>query len=276
MRIHMGLAVLLVLMIPAAVSAQTESFGVRAPDLALAASAPSTFSGMSVAAALGPRTSGLDPSYVRVRGVRGPYRPRAYSRRPAMVPLSLQLHLGLFNPVSEFSTGFDGGFRIGPQLSPFVNVGLAMDWWRRSDNKVIDLGTVHAPVGTAHEQLLVSQSSANLLPILFFIQVSGGEDLAVVPYGGVGMGYEWLFLTADDFVTGESFDQTFGGFGWQVWGGVGLPLDRQTRLNAEVYFNGCEVASDLDVFIEGYGRATVRDVIDMNGVGMRFGISHWF
>ena len=64
-----------------------------------------------------------------------------------------------------------------------------------------------------------------------------------------------------------------GGFGWQVWAGAGLPLDDRTRLTAELFFNGCEVGSEVDVNIPDYGRATVRDVVKMNGVGMRLGVS---
>jgi hypothetical protein len=193
-----------------------------------------------------------------------------------MMPFAAQLHVGFFNPIDNFSTGFDGGFRIGPQLDPHIQVGLALDWWHRSENTVLDLGRVKAPGGTASEELILSESTANLVPILVFVQVSGNENISVIPYAGFGVGYEWLFLTANDYVTHESFDQTFGGFGWQAWAGAGLPLDSRMRLNAEAFFNGCEVGSEVDVFIKDYGPATVRDVISMNGVGIRLGVSWRF
>jgi hypothetical protein len=34
-----------------------------------------------------------------------------------------------------------------------------------------------------------------------------------------------------------------------------------------------DVGSEVDVNIEGYGSATVRDVVKMSGVGMRLGVS---
>jgi hypothetical protein len=206
----------------------------------------------------------------------GPYRSRAYPSPMSAIPLTAEIHLGFFDPIDNFSVGFDGGFRAGPQVDPHIQFGLAMDWWHRSDDKATDLGTVEVPVGTASEKLILSESSANLIPILVFVQVSGNENMLVIPYGGIGLGYEWLFLSANDYLTHESFDQTFGGFGWQVWAGAGLPLDYRIRLNAEAFFNICEVGSDVDVDIEGYGPATVRDVIKMNGVGMRFGVSWTF
>jgi hypothetical protein len=100
--------------------------------------------------------------------------------------------------------------------------------------------------------------------------------MSTIPCAGFGVGYEWLTLTADDYLTHESFDQAFGGFGWQAWMRAGLPLDLRTSLTAEVFFNGCEADSEVDAYIEDYGPATVRDVVKIDSVGMRFGVSWRF
>ena len=204
------------------------------------------------------------------------YRPRAYRSRASVMPTTTQVHAGFFDPTDNFSTGFVGGFRMGPQVDPHVQIGLALDWWHRSESATMDLGEVPLPGGSGTERLVLSKTSADLLPILAFVQVSGDENLPVIPYGGFGAGYEWLFLSADNYLTSESFEQTFGGFGWQVWGGAGIPLDRRTRVNGEVFYNGSEVGSDVDVMIDGFGPATVRDVVKVNGLGMRFGICWGF
>jgi hypothetical protein len=204
------------------------------------------------------------------------YRPRAYRSHASVMPTTTQIHIGFFDPTDGFSTGFEGGFRMGPQVDPHVQIGLAVDWWHRSESTTMDLGAVQLPAGSGESRLLLSRASADLMPILAFVQVSGDENMPVIPYGGFGMGYEWLFLTADDYVGGESFQQTFGGFGWQAWGGAGIPLDGRTRINGEVFFNGSEVGSDVDVEYPGVGLVTVRDVVKMNGLGMRAGISWGF
>jgi hypothetical protein len=208
-----------------------------------------------------------------------PYRPRPYRRpRPGVspIPFAAQLHIGFFSPSNKFDTGVNGGFRIGPQFDPHIMVGVGMDWWRRSSHTTVDLGTVETPGGFVSEELLLSETSANLLPFLFFVQVNGDDNMPVIPYAGFGAGYEWLFLSADDFVTGQSFDETFGGFGWQVWAGAGLPLGSYMRFNGEIFFNQCDVGSDVDVSITGRGVVRARDVISMDGVGMRFGVSWQF
>ena len=204
------------------------------------------------------------------------YRPRAYRSHDSVRPTTTQVHVGFFDPSEGFGTGFVGGFRVGPQVDPHVQIGLAMDWWHRSESQTMNLGMISVPGGSGSERLVLSKSSADMVPILAFVQVSGDENMPIIPYGGFGAGYEWLFLSADRFLTSESFDQTFGGFGWQVWGGAGLPLDGRTRLNGEVFYNAAEVGSDVDVTIPDLGVATVRDVVKMNGLGMRFGISWGF
>lgn len=283
MRTYIWLVVLAAVAFPVVVAANPGMSGLLLPNPLFELSAPAKTRGVpGEGAALATPT--LAPTAQFVRRVRhrpnpyspGVYRTRGYRSPMSVIPFTAQIHLGFFYPIDNFSTGFDGGFRIGPQVDPHIQVGMAMDWWHRSDDKVLDLGTVRAPGGTASEKLILSESTADLVPIMVFVQVSGDENMPVIPYGGLGVGYEWLFLTANDYLTHESFDQTFGGFGWRAWAGAGLPLDWRMRLNGEVFFNGCEVGSEMDVYITGYGPATVRDVIKMNGVGMRLGVSWGF
>jgi hypothetical protein len=219
--------------------------------------------------ALAPSTFALATPFVGGVG----YRPRAYRSHASVMPTTTQVHIGFFDPTDNFSTGFEGGFRMGPQVDPHVQIGLAMDWWHRSESTTMDLGP---RVGGRSTRLVLSKSSADLLPILAFVQVSGDENMPVIPYGGFGAGYEWLFLTGEDYQVPGSYDQTLGGFGWQLWGGVGVPLDGRTRVNGEVFYNGSEVGRDVDVDIPEIGLATVRDVVKMNGLGMRFGLSWGF
>ena len=283
MRMSLWLAVLAAVALPAGAAANPGVSRSLPPDFSSVVSVPAHAADASAAdVTLAPATLALAMPFPGGTGYgQRIYRPRVYPTRPQRAPMSVipfcaQIHIGFFNPIDNFSTGFDGGFRIGPQMDPYIQIGLGMDWWRRSENTVLHLGNVRAPGSTASEELILSESTANLIPILAFVQVSGSENMPIIPYAGFGAGYEWLFLTADDFVTHESFDQTYGGFGWQIWAGAGLRIDPRMRLNGEVFFNGCDVGSDVDVDIPGYGPATVRDVINVNGLGMRLGASWQF
>lgn len=207
-----------------------------------------------------------------VAGVR--YRPREYRERGRVMPTTTQLHVGFFDPTDNFSSGFNGGFRIGPQADPNVQIGLALDWWHKSESHTVSIEQGPLPGGgTGERRLELSRSSADLVPILGFVQVSGSENMSVIPYAGIGAGFEVLSLSADDFETGESFEATYAGFGWQVWAGAAVPLSGRTRVTGEVFYNGCEVGRDVD---DAYYAATYRELVKMDGVGLRIGLSWGF
>ena len=81
-----------------------------------------------------------------------------------------------------------------------------------------------------------------------------------------------LFLSAEGVQPEDNFDATYGGWGWQVWGGAAMPLSGRTRLNAEVFLNNSELDRDIDDPQSG----ATREVVPMDGVGMRFGLSWGF
>ena len=273
MRTYLWKAVLAAALLPVAAAAGPGTSGslLQNPDflMPLVSATPTTVVAAEVSV---PPTLALTTPFAGGVG----YRPRAYRSQASVMPTTTQIHVGFFDPSDNFSTGFEGGFRMGPQVDPHVQLGLGLDWWHKSESSTMDLGTVTVPGGAGSERLVLSRTSADLLPILAFVQVSGDENMPVIPYGGFGVGYEVLFVSADDYLTSESFSQTFGGFGWQAWGGAGIPLDGRTCVNGEVFYNGSEVGSDVDVMIPDFGPATVRDVVKMNGLGMRFGISWGF
>lgn len=269
MRKNLWLVVLMVVAFPVAAAAGDAVSGSAALGSSFEITAPMPGAG---AATMAPTTLALTTPFVG--GVT--YRPRHYRSRQPVMPVTTQMHVGFFDPNEDIDAGFNCGFRIGPQVDPHVQIGVAMDWWHRSEDQEVALGTYEGPGVSGESRLVLSQSTLDLVPILGFVQVSGDENMSVIPYAGFGVGYEWLFLTADDYVENESFDETFGGFGYQVWGGLGIPLNGRTRLNGEIFYNGCEAGSDVDVYLDGYGLVTVRDVVEMNGVGARIGLAWGF
>ena len=185
-----------------------------------------------------------------------------------------QIHLGFFDPEGDASRQFMLGLRGGPMIDPHVQLGVGVDWAHMSAN-----------VSTAGNQSLfpngipittktdLSRYSSNLFPIIAFLQVSGDDKMSVIPFLGVGGGYEVMNLTADNYVTGASFDATYGGWGWQVWGGAAFPLSGRARLNGELFVNTAELSRDVaDPAMGG----TYRETVTASGVGMRLGVAWGF
>lgn len=215
---------------------------------------------------------GSQDRYAAVR-----YRPRSggrrsYDRGPSLSS-PVQLHIGGFDPEGDAGESFVVGFRAGPQIDPHVQVGMGLDWMHKSENQTIILSETDGPGGTTitTEQQL-SESSSDLFPVMAFVQVSADEALPVIPYAGLAGGYQVLFLSATDFATREEYDGTFGGWAWQAWAGLALPLSGQARLVGEVFVNNGEATRDTD----GPTGITYHEAVSLDGGGARVGFSWGF
>jgi hypothetical protein len=208
------------------------------------------------------------------------YRPRSrrtYSDNGPQSPAISTVHAGFFDPSGGFGNGLVLGFRAGPQVDPHVQIGAGVDWWYKHEAQTQQVGGGEFPIGgTFEQQREISHFTANLLPIMAFVQVTGDDNMSVIPYGGAGVGYEALFLSGqgrDALDQPFDFDATYGGFGWQAWGGVMFPLSGRARVNAELFGNFSELSREVDDPTTG---ETIREIVDMNGIGGRLGITWGF
>jgi hypothetical protein len=203
------------------------------------------------------------------------YRPRSggMGRRIDSQSVS-EIHIGFFDPEGDAGRQFLLGMRGGPMIDPHVQLGVGVDWAHMANNVSTVSHQSDGPSGfpiTTQKDL--ARSSSNLFPIMAFVQASGDDNMQVIPYFGLGGGYEVMNLTADDYTTNASFDATYGGWGWQVWAGAAFPLSGRARVNGELFVNTAELGRD--VTDEALG-GTYRETVKVNGVGMRLGIAWGF
>jgi opacity protein-like surface antigen len=197
-----------------------------------------------------------------------------YSRAPSRPTTFSQIHMGFMDINGVEAPGFLFGFRGGLAADPMVQIGGELDWRHRGDSETQVISRQVGPGGSeivVHRDL--ARSSSDLVPLMATLQVGGGAAGTASPYVGIGGGVEVLHLSAEDFQTGEKFDGTFTGLGWQAFGGVAFPLSSQTRLNAEVFYNGGELSRDVDDPTTG---ETFRESVLVNGAGARAGFSFLF
>jgi len=194
----------------------------------------------------------------------GPWRGRGVS----------QVHAGFLDPDGSPDAGFLAGFRGGQRIDDVFEIGLGLDWRNKSGRS---FETSQEIIGPGGEIIVVrrdlSRYSSNLFPALLYLQLSGPSHLTLVPYVGAAASWQVLFLEADDFTTGETFDATFDGFGWQLWAGAALPLSGRSRLIGEVFMNQADL--NRDVFDPTIGQE-IRETVSTDGVGARFGMSWGF
>jgi len=213
------------------------------------------------------------PSLPNVEAAAVQYRPRTQQtfHEENSRPIVTQFHGGYFNADKDETAPFVVGVRGGPMVDQRLQVGLGIDWWHQTKNLTKVLSTSTGPIGVP---ISTKQDSAralvNLVPIMGFAQISGWGLLGLVPYVGASGGYEVLVLSADDFLNNTSFEATFGGWGYQVWAGAGMPLGKRSRFTGELFVNRAELGHDVTDPSSGQ---SARQTVNMNGVGVRFGLA---
>ena len=185
-------------------------------------------------------------------------------------PIVSQLHGGYFDASANNTNPFIVGLRAGPMIDKRLQVGLMLDWVHQTKNLANVLSTTEGPGSiTVKTQQDTARALLNLVPIMAFAQASGFGLLGLVPYVGAAGGYEVLVLSADNFLNGNSFEANFGGWGYQVYAGCGLPLGGRTRLNGELFVN----QATLSKTITDANGVTAKQVVDLNGIGFRLGLA---
>ena len=207
------------------------------------------------------------------------YRPRRrgdyYDRGPRRSWRGVsQLHAGFLDPDGAADPGFVVGFRGGQQIDDMLQLGLGLDWRNKSGRSA---EVLRETVGPGGETVIIrrdlSSYSSNLFPVLLYLQVSGPSSMSVTPYAGFAGSWQVLFLEANDFSTGERFDATYDGFGWQLWGGAAFALSGRSRLVGEVFMNQADLGRDTFDPLLGQD---VHETVSTDGVGARFGLSWGF
>lgn len=185
-----------------------------------------------------------------------------------------QIHLGYYDPDGDASKRFLLGIRGGPMIDDHIQLGVGVDWAHKNEKTSSVSHSEIGPGGTPIEvRTDLSSASYNFFPLMAFVQISADDDLGVVPYFGAAAGYEVLSLSAENFQTGDTYDGTFGGWGWQLWGGAALPLSGRTRVTGELYVNGGELNRDVDNVLTG---GTYRETVSADGMGLRLGLAWGF
>jgi hypothetical protein len=218
-------------------------------------------------------TQGTSFEAVRYRPRRSRYRDDYDEPRSRFRGVS-QIHAGFLDPEGPADAGFVVGFRGGQQVDGVLELGLGLDWRNKSGNETVVL---QESVGPGGERIVVERQltrySSNLFPVLAYVQVSAPSDMGLVPYFGFAGSYQAVFLSAEDFQTGDEFDATYDGWGWQLWGGAAIPLGGRSRFVGELFLNNADLNREIFDPITG---EEYRETVSTDGIGGRFGLNWGF
>ena len=232
----------------------------------------------------GPTFLGEIPAPTSVETSLVSYRPRPGASTSTAAPSSnskssevrsvSQVNLGYFVPEGGLGTRFDLGVRGGPVIANALQLGVAADWMYRTETIAQQVSSRTGPGGTPIMQTQeLARATVNMFPIMAFAQLNVFDFIGLKPYIGGAAGYQVLLLHGEDFTTGQSFDGTFGGWGWQAWAGGSLPLGGSARLTGEAFYNDASLGRDTADQASG---ETIHETVDGGGKGLRFGVAWGF
>lgn len=177
----------------------------------------------------------------------------------------LHLHGGLYVPMdSPSSTAATLGMRLGLNVGSHLLVGVSGDWTFKTKSLTQDADSLPG----LQPKIQLARVDAHMFPAMVFLQVKLTDKFPIVPYFGVGAGYEWLILTANDYRNGTSVSHTYENPAWQTYAGLGLALGRDVRLDGELFYNGATLKREV---IDSSG-VSWNELVDVSGVGARVGV----
>ena len=180
----------------------------------------------------------------------------------------LHLHGGLFAPIDVNAPSPTLGLRLGRRVTSHLQAGMLVGWTFQRRN-------LEEPVNGLpglQPQLILARVDGQLVPAMVFVHVDFNETRFLVPYAGIATGYEWYLLKANDYRTGETASATYANFAWESWGGIGIRLGQDLRVDSELYYNG----GSLEREVSDSSGQSWRETVHANGVGARLGLNLLF
>ena len=184
----------------------------------------------------------------------------------------MTLRAGFFSGQDVSGDDFTMGLKNAWKVSPGVQAGLVVDWHMKSDaTRTVEYRTFTVTGQPVNSQRVVYELQSDLVPLMGLVEFhvpSGGVD----PYVGASGGWEWLTVDALDSY-GFPYHAHYDGPGYQVYGGVSLPVAPRMKFNAEGFWNGATVKDEYFNVATGQ---PVEERINMDGGGLRGGLSFAF
>lgn len=181
---------------------------------------------------------------------------------------SLHLHGGMFSPIDVNAPSPTVGLRLSKVVSAHMQMGLLTGWtFERKDRTRKD-----SPLPGTAPEILLARLDGHIIPAMGFMRVNLTEKHWLLPYFGFGVGYEWLLLDATNYETQETAQRTYSGIAWEGWGGLGIRLGRDLRVNGELFYNSASVERDV---VDDAGQ-TWKELVNLDGAGARVGIDIMF
>jgi hypothetical protein len=198
----------------------------------------------------------------------------AHPKPPSDHQNFVNLKFGGYDPEGSPKGGGFFGLTTGVEWENRVAVGFGLDLYRRTFTDETLIAETVDPNGnlvTTVARRLDTSSTLVPLSVNLALRLPGSRTLT--PYIGGGLAYEVFVNHVESFELGVNETAIYGGPGWQVFGGLLVPVTKSTRFLGELWYNDSVVRRDIDRYVQGL---PVSERIDVGGLGARAGIEFNF
>lgn len=192
---------------------------------------------------------------------------QANMQQPRSKTGAIHLHGGVYEPIDATTTNALIGARIGLHMGEPVLFGVQTGWTYHTKSAYGPSGG--GPPGLDPRTVLKT-ATANLIPAMAFLQVTLTQKFFLAPYLGIAGGYEWLYLREKDYLLATDSSLTYSNPAWEWWAGMGMRLTRSTRVDGELFYHAANMGRDVTDTNTG---VTLRETVDLNGIGARVGLN---
>jgi hypothetical protein len=186
----------------------------------------------------------------------------------------VNLKFGAYDPQGNPRGGGFFGLTTGVEFDHRVAVGFGLDVYRRTftdETLIAEVVDQNGNLITTVARRLDTSSTLVPLSVNLALRLPGSRTLT--PYVGGGLAYEVFVNHVEDFEIGVNETAVYAGPGWQVFGGLLVPVTKSTRFLGELWYNDSIVRRNIDRYVQGL---PVSERIDVGGLGARAGIEFNF
>ena len=186
----------------------------------------------------------------------------------------VHLKFGTFDPEGDRNGGGFFGLSTGVELQNRITAGFTADFYRRSfTDETIIAESVDQNGNVITTSVRRLDTSSNLIPLGVALGFRLPGSRTVTPFVGVGVAYEVLVNEVRNYEQGIEDTNVYSGPGWQLFGGLLVPVSSDVRLMGELWANDATVSRNIDRYEQGL---PVSERIDVDGFGARLGVEFHF
>ena len=149
---------------------------------------------------------------------------------------ALHIHGGAFAPIDANALSANVGARLGINLGSPLLFGVSGGWTHYTKNLFqpvsSELPGIEPQGDPRHRQCSAPAGD------VCSCRPRSPSSTSSSQYVGIGAGYEWLFLRAQDFRDGSDQKLTYKNWGWEWYAGMGLKISQGLRVDGELFYNG--------------------------------------